>query len=322
MSRPSFAKHFGLWLLLATESVHAQYTLGLGPLEGVAGLSKEVGKRFTFVCPASDGAKASVYGTDVYTPDSAVCAAAIHAGVLAPNQAGVVSIVMGSGAESFPSSKRNGVATRSYGRWSTSYTFARDAAPGTISWRTAWSQVPAEFTAPIELQCPAGAPIAGTVWGTDVYTKGSTICAAAVHAGVIAAASGGLVIATRARYDGAFAASARNGVSSSSWGSTQDAFSVTAPTVGSAPSSQAGRIASTGAATLATQSPAALQRSGATAPTGPGPRTIRLTKLTAEGWTPGPRTLRLASLIADGSSPGPRTIQTPSITSVGSAPVP
>jgi hypothetical protein len=271
--------------------------------------------------------------------------------VLPPNQVGVVSIVIGSGAKSFSSSKRNGVTTRSYGAWGTSYTFARDAAPGTISWRTAWSQIPAEFSGPIALQCPAGGALAGIVWGTDVYTKDSALCVAAVHAGVITADRGGLVVATRARQAGAFPASLRNGVTSLSWGNTQDAFSVTVAAAGGAVGATAATLAaappaslavptatvavapgaqsaptapigaSTGSARIATQDTAALQR-GAPAPTGAGPRTIRVAALTAEGSSPGPRTLRLAAIAAQGTSSGPRTIQTPSITGAGSAPGP
>jgi len=41
--------------------------------------------------------------------------------------------------------------------------------------------------------CPPGKPAPGQVIGSGPYTDGSSICAAAVHAGVIRAASGGLV---------------------------------------------------------------------------------------------------------------------------------
>jgi hypothetical protein len=41
--------------------------------------------------------------------------------------------------------------------------------------------------------CPPGKPVPGQVIGSGPYTDASSICAAAVHAGVIRAASGGLV---------------------------------------------------------------------------------------------------------------------------------
>jgi hypothetical protein len=42
-------------------------------------------------------------------------------------------------------------------------------------------------------RCPPGKPAPGQVIGSGPYADGSSICAAAVHAGVIRAASGGLV---------------------------------------------------------------------------------------------------------------------------------
>ena len=42
-------------------------------------------------------------------------------------------------------------------------------------------------------RCPPGKPAPGQVIGSGPYTDGSSICVAAVHAGAIRAASGGLV---------------------------------------------------------------------------------------------------------------------------------
>jgi LCCL domain-containing protein len=42
-------------------------------------------------------------------------------------------------------------------------------------------------------RCPPGKPVPGQVIGSGPYADGSSICAAAVHAGVLRAASGGLV---------------------------------------------------------------------------------------------------------------------------------
>jgi hypothetical protein len=44
-----------------------------------------------------------------------------------------------------------------------------------------------------QFRCPAGKARPGQVIGSGPYTDGSSICAAAVHAGVIKAASGGIV---------------------------------------------------------------------------------------------------------------------------------
>lgn len=42
-------------------------------------------------------------------------------------------------------------------------------------------------------RCPPGKPVVGQVIGSGPYTDGSSICAAAVHAGALRAATGGLV---------------------------------------------------------------------------------------------------------------------------------
>jgi len=76
--------------------------------------------------------------------------------------------------------------------------------------------------------CPAGGS-ASSLWGTGEYTSDSSICTAAVHAGRIAFATGGAITielrAGRASYTG----SARNGVTSSSYGSYGCSFAAVAP---------------------------------------------------------------------------------------------
>jgi len=147
--------------------------------------------------------------------------------VLPPRQAGAVSILIGSGAKDFKGSTRNGVITKSYGAWPYSFTFVTDGAPGTINWRTTWSQVPPEFTQSVSVVCPPGGQLGGVVWGTDVYTRDSTICLAAVHAGVITMEKGGEISVRRVANVAPFTASERFGVKTAAWSAQFDAFSVT-----------------------------------------------------------------------------------------------
>jgi hypothetical protein len=87
---------------------------------------------------------------------------------------------------------------RDYGAWPYSFTFAREGEAGTIAWRTVWNQVPAEFTEPVVVSCPPGGATDAPIWGTDVYITDSSICIAAVHAGVITAEKGVVVAVARA----------------------------------------------------------------------------------------------------------------------------
>jgi hypothetical protein len=77
-------------------------------------------------------------------------------------------------------------------------------------------------TTTITCTCNAGAS-AGPLWGTDIYTQDSSICKAAVHAGVIPA-SGGTVTAKAAVGCQSYASTERNGVSSDKWGQYDASF--------------------------------------------------------------------------------------------------
>jgi LCCL domain len=66
--------------------------------------------------------------------------------------------------------------------------------------------------------CPANI-VLNSVWGTDTYTDDSRICSAAIHAGKITQAGGGLVTIEIAPGQASYLGSSRNGVISSSYGS-------------------------------------------------------------------------------------------------------
>jgi hypothetical protein len=62
-----------------------------------------------------------VWGTDTYTDDSSVAAAAVHAGVLQPGQKGVVAVTILPGRETYTGSVRHGVTTASWTAWAGSF---------------------------------------------------------------------------------------------------------------------------------------------------------------------------------------------------------
>lgn len=64
---------------------------------------------------------ASVWGSDVYTSDSSVCLAAIHAGAITDG-GGRVLATLEDGLESYTGSERNAVVTSDYESWDTSLT--------------------------------------------------------------------------------------------------------------------------------------------------------------------------------------------------------
>lgn len=175
--------------------------------------------------------EARLYGTETYTDDSPICAAAIHAGVVKPGVAAAVTIIPGNGEMKFQGSVQNGIESQDYERWGFWYRFAPDGTLAEITWATAWRFMPPEFEGPVELLCPPGGDAGkGLAYGTDVYTTESKIRIAAVHTGAISAGNGGPVIVVRAPGQDGFKGSEQNGVASRNAGGSRDAFTVTAGT--------------------------------------------------------------------------------------------
>jgi hypothetical protein len=75
-------------------------------------------------CPAGCADHGWVWGTDVYTTDSPVCNAAIHAGVIPP-EGGDVMVILEEGRQAYRGSKRNGVLTADYGQFGSSFRVQR-----------------------------------------------------------------------------------------------------------------------------------------------------------------------------------------------------
>ncbi len=73
-------------------------------------------------CEASQTGTGQVWGSDTYTADSSICRAGVHAGRI-PMSGGRVILSRESGRESYDGTSRNGVETKSYGRWDGSFQF-------------------------------------------------------------------------------------------------------------------------------------------------------------------------------------------------------
>ncbi|MEM1042536.1 MAG: LCCL domain-containing protein [Bacteroidota bacterium] len=89
--------------------------------ENAVSLRGNNGARYRFDCPAN-GTLRTVWGTDLYTDDSSICTAAVHAGEIT-QAGGSVVIEIRPGAESYTGSERNGVTSSNWGQWSGSFLF-------------------------------------------------------------------------------------------------------------------------------------------------------------------------------------------------------
>lgn len=85
----------------------------------LTGFRDKVGKSFYFrVTGTTDG---EVWGTGVYTDDSALAAAAVHAGLVKSGETRVVKVTIAAGEASYTGSAANGVTTGDYGDWEGSF---------------------------------------------------------------------------------------------------------------------------------------------------------------------------------------------------------
>ena len=88
-----------------------------GPLNAVPNAPA----RFNCACSAGAAAAgASIWGFDVYTDDSDICVAAMHAGAISRN-GGVVTVSRAPGQQSYRGGARNEILSSTYGPWQQSF---------------------------------------------------------------------------------------------------------------------------------------------------------------------------------------------------------
>lgn len=78
----------------------------------------------SFLFSVTGATSGSIWGTDLYTDDSPLSTATVHAGLLASGQTGFVRVTILPGQNSYTGSTRNGVTSSVYGAWGGSYSVA------------------------------------------------------------------------------------------------------------------------------------------------------------------------------------------------------
>ncbi|MCB1406017.1 MAG: hypothetical protein KDK01_07070 [Rhodobacteraceae bacterium] len=102
---------------------------GVQPAPGnLTSYRDRVGQTFSFEVTGAAGG--SIWGTGIYTDDSSVARAAVHAGLVQVGQTGVVHVQILPGQQSYQGSNQFGVQSANYGTWSGSYQFVRGAPSG------------------------------------------------------------------------------------------------------------------------------------------------------------------------------------------------
>lgn len=201
-------------------------------------LRSHIGERFTFTIPPNGTGK-GCWGTDIYTDDSSIGTAAVHAGLITFERGGTVTVEIRPGLRlpGYVGSTRNGVECRRWDGAPTSFVFVSGGAsdvtgaasaasgripsappegvpfPGYLPYASR-NQVGKRFT----YQCrPHEGYIQGAnLYGTDVYTDDTGVCAAAAHSGLITFDSGGTVTIEIRPGQASYRGSTRYGVTSAS----------------------------------------------------------------------------------------------------------
>lgn len=186
------------------------------------------GSTHELTCTAG-GTPDSVWGAGRYTDDSSICTAAVQSGLIGFSDGGTVTYEIGPAQDSFDGGVANGVTSQSYGRWDGSFTFP-DAPPGSVkmvagpeSWSRNLADQRGKDGTRVTVACSADG-VLGSVWGSGPYTDDSSVCTAAVHAGVLDRAKGGTVVAEIAAGQSAYTGSTANGVTTSDYGTFQGSF--------------------------------------------------------------------------------------------------
>jgi hypothetical protein len=214
-----------------------------GPIEAgcsfnATQLQGDPGATFQVACPPGCEQTGGLWGTDVYTADSGICRAGIHAGAITSG-GGVVVVQIHPGRPAYRGSARYNVTSSDYGHYGRSYAIimpagqpppAASAPPQVIEAGCGFNatQIQAAVGTAHMVSCPAGCANTGGLWGTDVYTGDSGICRAAIHAGLISAGGGPVVVVLdvgRPAYRG----SVRYGIQSNDYGSYGSSFRLQRP---------------------------------------------------------------------------------------------
>ncbi len=212
----------------------------------------ENGTRHSYLCPA-DGVLSGIWGTDVYTDDTSVCTAAVHAGKITIAQGGTVTIEIRPGLASYTGSARNGVTSLSYGAWSSSFVVVSAIKGAGVAgvkmggggWATTASTHRGHNGERYSYLCPSGGT-AATVWGTNVYTDDSSVCTAAAQVGEVTLANGGTVTIEMRPGQSSYASFTHNGIKTNAYGSYTGSFVIAgAPPIPGSPGGGGGTTTTT-----------------------------------------------------------------------------
>jgi hypothetical protein len=183
----------------------------------------------SFFVPIVGATTGRVFGSDVYSDDSALPAAAVHAGVILPGEFGFVKVTLLPGQAQYEGTNRNGVTSAAYNAWDGSFRvepaprdsvlqFAGEDVSRLVPMDSLRGRTDVSFVIRVK------GSATGPVWGSGIYTDDSSIAAAAVHAGLLKPDEEGLVRVVITAGRQSYTASEANGIKSQPYGPWQGSF--------------------------------------------------------------------------------------------------
>lgn len=216
-------------LLCVAAPAMAQAPVALACDQPATNVGGDPGTFVVATCPSGCNSGA-VWGTGVYSDDSHICVAAVHAGVLT-TAGGTLVVSIQPGQPEYPASTSNGITSLHWTSWGRSFSVAQyvDASSGsaTVDCTATASGLAVATGSSVMVTCPAGCASQGSVWGAGPYSDDSFVCQAAIHAGAISDAGGAFQL-TMVPGQQQYTASTQNGVTSQPWGEWGRGFTVTA----------------------------------------------------------------------------------------------
>lgn len=177
-----------------------------------------------------------VWGSNAYTDDSSVNAAALHAGLVQPGETAEVVVIIRPGMESYGGSASHGVLSYRFGPFQGSFQLApasqypevpylgdRRALRGNNDAYLSLNMLSglAPLKPGVSLIAPLLGKSGGPIFGTDQYASDGNLDAAAVHAGVLKEGEFGYVKIILAEGLESYAGCKRNEVESQPYGKTK-----------------------------------------------------------------------------------------------------
>lgn len=213
--------------LFLTGVLMVSFVLASAYLEGPVNLMSyrgQTGQVFEFVVEGK--ASGRLWGSEIYTDDSELAVAAVHAGILKPEESGSVKVKILPGQSEYAASIQYGVQSQEYGTFGGSFQivgFQKETIPtypdpgNLIDYRNRNGETFKFLVKGLS---------SGNCWGANPYTDDSLLALTAVHSGAVQAGKYGIVEVTLLAGQSNYIGSPQNGIVSLSYGSWVGSYEV------------------------------------------------------------------------------------------------